>query len=251
MEQWQDQGIVIHARRHGENGAVVTLLTENYGRYSGYVRGATGKTMRGALELGNVVSAKWQSRVSDGLGGYTLELNENPSAHILHDPHKLLAIQAVCALCDAALPDREAHHGLFHGTLALFDAVKNQDIWLISYIYWEISYLKELGFSLDLSKCAGGGDQFDLKYVSPKTGRAVSGDAGEPYKEKLLALASFLAPNHTAEVKIDDEEIKKAFKMTNYFLEHWAFTHHSSGIPAPRLRFGEIFVKTEFSKSII
>ncbi len=240
MEQWQDQGIVIHARRHGENGAIVTLLTENYGRHSGYVRGATGKTMRGVIEVGNIVDVKWQSRVSDALGGFTLELAFNPTAHVMHDPLRLLGVQAVCSLCNAALPEREVHLGLFHGTQALFHTVKDEDIWLAAYIIWEIAFLKELGFSLDLSKCAGGGDDNDLAYVSPRTGRGVSLVAGEAYKNKLLPLASFLSPQGG---DLNDDEIIKAFTMTNYFLQHWAFAHHSSGIPAPRLRFGERFVK--------
>jgi DNA repair protein RecO (recombination protein O) len=238
MEQWQDQGIVLSVRRHGENGAVVALLSENYGRHAGYVRGAFSSKMRGTLEIGNRVDARWQSRVSDGLGGYVLELQHNYAARIMDDPIKLAALQSACALCDAALPEREAHVGLFYGSLALFDALES-DVWGAAYVMWEVAFLRELGFSLDLTKCAGGGEG-ELIYVSPKTGRAVSAEAGAPYKDKMLALPGFLAPQGG---EPDAQAVQVGLEMTGYFLEHWAFVHHSQGIPEARLRFAERFAR--------
>ena len=240
MEQWQDQGIVLSVRGHGENGAIVSLLTEVQGRHAGYVRGARGSKMRGSLEVGNIVDANWQSRTDDGLGTYTLELSKNTTAHFMQDPVRLSALQSACALCEAALPEREKHEGLFHGLQALF-ATLESDIWGAAYVMWEIAFLKELGFSLDLTQCAGGGDAATLEYVSPKTGRAVSKAEGAPYKEKLLPLADFLKPQGGAS---DDWNVYKGLQMSAHFLEHWVFNHHSRGIPAPRLLFAERFAKT-------
>jgi DNA repair protein RecO (recombination protein O) len=239
MERWQDQGIVLSVRPHGENGAVVSLLTENHGRHAGYVRGIHSSKGRGTLEPGNLVDVDWQSRVADQLGSYSLELSKNPAAHFISEPLKLGALQAACALCDAALPEREGHPGLFYGLQSLFDAL-GTDVWGPAYVMWEIAFLRELGFSLDLTKCAGGGDQMDLIYVSPKTGRAVSEAAGRIYKEKLLALPGFLAPQGGSG---DEDEIMTGLKLTSFFLEHWVFAHHHKGIPEPRLRFEARFAK--------
>lgn len=239
MERWQDQGIVLSVRPHGENGAVVSLLTENHGRHAGYVRGAHSSKGRGTLEPGNLVDVDWQSRVADQLGSYSLELSKNPTAHFISEPLKLSALQAACALCDSALPEREGHPGLFYGLQSLFDALAT-DIWGPAYVMWEIAFLRELGFSLDLTKCAGGGDRMDLMYVSPKTGRAVSEAAGRIYKEKLLGLPGFLSP---AGGSGDDDEVMAGLKLTSFFLEHWVFAHHTKGIPEPRLRFEARFAK--------
>ncbi len=240
MENWQDQGIVLSARSHGENGAIVSLLTLGQGRAAGYVRGAQGTKMRGTLEVGNVVDARWQSRTSDGLGSYTLELSKNHTAHFMQDPLKLSALQSACALCDAALPEGEAHQGLYQGLLALFDTL-DSEIWGAAYVMWEIAFLKELGFSLDLTTCASGNGDENLRYVSPKTGKAVSVSAGAPYKGKLLPLASFLRP-HGGESEAPD--IYNGLKMVAYFLEHWVFVHHSRGMPEMRLIFEQRFAKT-------
>ena len=103
---------------------------------------------------------------------------------------------------------------------------------------WEIALLRELGFGLDFSRCAGGGGPDTLCYISPKSGHAVSAEAGAPYQDKLLPLPSFLKP---ARDEITDAEILKGIEMTGYFLEHWAFVHHSKGVPEARQRFQERF----------
>lgn len=232
MESFQDQGIVLSVRPHGENGAVVALMTEGQGRCAGYVRGARSSKMRGTLEPGNVVDANWQSRVADGLGTFSLELSRSVSAHFMQDALKLGALQSSCALCDAALPEREVHAGLYHGLIALFGMLEG-DVWGPAYVMWEVAFLKELGFSLDLSRCAGGGDDQALAYVSPKTGRAVSYEAGAPYRDKLLPLPGFLKPGGGQEA----EDVLTGLRMTGYFLEHWVFNHHTHGVPDARVMF--------------
>ena len=239
MESWQDQGIVLNARKHGENGAIVSLLTLSQGRHAGYVRGAQSSKMRGTLEVGNLVDASWQSRTSDALGSFSLELSRNHAVHMMQDPLKLCALQSACALCDVALPEKEVHEGLFEGLLVLFETLQTE-VWAAAYVMWEIAFLKEMGFSLDLTQCAGNGEGA-LLYVSPKSGKAVSEEAGAPYKDKLLALPAFLRPGGG---DITDEDIFDGLKMIGYFLEHWVFVHHSHGVPEARLLFAERFAKT-------
>lgn len=187
------------------------------------------------IEPGSRVSIDWKSRIADNLGTVTLEQEAGLPHGILDDPLKLSALLSACALCDSALPEREGHAGLFHGFKTLIEMMDGE-VWGAAYVYWEIALLKELGFGLDLTRCAGGGDAKTLAYVSPKSGCAVSYAAGEPYKDKLLPLPSFLKPNGGP---LDAEEIQKGLRMTGYFLEHWVYTHHTKGVPEARLRFEE------------
>lgn len=240
MEQWRDQGFVLGVRPHGEGGAVVSLLTRHNGRHAGYMYGAQSAKKRAMIEPGSFVSIDWKSRIADNLGTVSLEQEAGLPAGILDDPLRLGALLSACALCDAALPEREGHEGLFNGFQTLIHILGDEDIWGAAYIYWEIALLKELGFGLDLTKCAGGGDSQTLAYVSPKSGRAVSYAAAEPYKDKLLELPSFLKPNGGP---LDSEEILKGLLMTGHFLEHWVFAHHTKGVPDPRLRFEARYAK--------
>lgn len=239
MEIWQDQGVILAVRPYGESGAIVSALTESHGRQSGFMRGATSRKNRGVLEIGNIADIRWQARTTDNLGSFSLELQDSPAALIMQDADKLAALQSACALCDQALPDREGHAGLFHGFKALLDALQGEH-WAPAYILWELSLLRELGFSLDLSACAGGGSDQDLAFVSPKTGRAVSAEKGAPYQDKLLDLPHFLRPAGF----LDEGDFERGLILTGYFLTYWVFAQHSRGVPDARLRFQERFVKT-------
>lgn len=245
MEQWQDESIILAARAHGESGAVVSLLTREHGRQAGYMRGASSSKNRGTLEVGNIVDANWRARTSDELGSLNLELSRSTAARIMKDPLKLAALQSACALCDQGLPEKDGHVGLYKGLIALFEILET-DIWAAGYIMWEIAFLKELGFSLDLTRCAGGGDNDKLAYVSPKTGCAVSLEAGEPYKDKLLPLPNFLKPIATLP---NESDVITGLTLTEYFLRHWAFAQHNRGLPEARerlgLRFSEQSAKTD------
>lgn len=234
MDNWRDHGIVLSARAHGENGAVVSLLTEEHGRHAGYVRGAGGTKLRGVVQPGNLVDVTWSSRVSDQLGFFALEPERAITGPLLGDPLRLAALISACSLTDAGLPEREGHAGLFHGLLALLDMLGG-DAWGPAYIMWEIAFMRELGFGLDLAKCAGGGDPATIAWVSPKTGRGVSEEQGLPYKDKLLPLPDFLKPGGSA---MDEAEVLKGMKMNAYFLEHWVFVH-GKAMPEARVRFQE------------
>ena len=239
MEQWRDQGFVLSVRPHGEGGAVVSMLTEHHGRHAGFMYGALSSKNRALLEPGTFVSTEWKSRNEGQLGTFSFEQQAGLPAGILEDRLKLSALLAACALCDETLPEREGHPGLYHGFHTLIHLM-SEDVWAAAYIFWEIALLKELGFGLDLTRCAGGGDPQTLAYVSPKSGRAVSYAVAEPYKDKLLELPDFLKPNGGP---LDEENVLKGLKMTGYFLEHWAFAHHSKGVPDARLRFESRYAK--------
>jgi len=243
VEQWTDQGIVLSARAHGEGGAVVALLTEGHGRHAGYVHGGASSSKRSMLQPGSQVKTMWSARISDSLGSFSVEPEVGLPPGVLDDSLKLSALQSACGLCDAALPEREGHAGLYHGFLALLDMLQT-DHWGAAYVMWEISLLRELGFHLELDKCAGGGEAQDLCYVSPKTGRAVSKAHGEIYKEKLLVLPHFLRPEPARDPDVEvggQDDIALGLKMTGYFLEHWVFNHHTKGVPEARVMLGQRF----------
>jgi DNA repair protein RecO (recombination protein O) len=236
MPEWRDSGIILSVRGHGETGGVVSILTRDHGRAAGYVYGATSARMRGVLEPGNFVSLHWQAKSQDQLGTFTLELEKSTAAEVMDSAIKLTAMQSACVLADKTLPEHEKHTGVYEGTKALMESFST-DIWAPTYIYWEIGLLRELGFGLDLSKCAATGDVDNLIYVSPKSGCAVSAAAGEIYKEKLLHLPPFLR----GEGGLKDADILDGLKLTGHFLLHRVFSQSNSNLPEPRLRLEEKF----------
>jgi len=222
MNHIEDQGIIISVRSHGENGAIIHVLSENHGKCGGYVNGAQSSArLRSILQQGNIVTFDWQSKSDGQLGRFDIELQQNITASILDDSRALTALKSACGLIDMFLPDRENHAGLFHGTMAFLNILKT-DQWPAIYITWEMAFLKELGYGIDISKCAVTGRTDHLTHVSPKSGRAVCADEAEPYKAKLLEIPQFLLGNGIA-----DTDIATGLKMTEYFLINRALQHSS------------------------
>ncbi len=241
---WTDDGIVLSARRHGESSAIVQLLTAARGRHAGLVRGSAGKRARGIYQPGNQVRAVWRARLSEHLGAYTCELATSRAAALLPDPARLAALSAACAVAEAALPERETHAPVYHGFIALLDAL-GEDTWPEVYVRWEIGLLAELGYGLVLDKCAATGRNDQLAWVSPKTGRAVSLSAGEPYRDRLLSLPGFLIDGAEA----SDADIAAGLKLTGHFLESHLFHPFGRQLPAARQRLADRFAKLSTGKA--
>lgn len=231
MLSWQDAGIVLSVRPHGENGGIASVLTETQGRVQGYVYGATSAKMRGVLETGTVVSVHWQAKNQDNLGRFTLEMEESHVGAVLGNAARLTALQAACALADKTLAEGEACTGVYAGLRALLDSF-DTDIWPAAYVVWEVGLLGALGFGLDLERCVATGTTEDLVYVSPRSGCAVSRAAGAVYKEKMLRLPAFLRGGGG----FDDADILDGLRMTGHFFLHRVFAPAHTGLPEPRLR---------------
>jgi len=235
---WQDSGIILSLRPHGENGGIVSLLTQSHGRAAGYVYGINSSRVRGMLEIGNLVSAQWSAKTHDQLGAYAMELDTSFAGNIIDSPVKLTALQSACALADKTLPEHETHPGVYEGMLALLNAF-GSEIWPAAYIYWEIALLRELGFGLDFSKCVATGATENLRYVSPKSGCAVSEEAAEPYKDVMLRLPPFLR----GEARLEPADVLDGLRLTGHFLLHRVFSQANSNLPEPRLRLEEKYAK--------
>lgn len=247
---WQDDGVVLSVRHHGESARIVTLLTESHGRHAGLLRGS-GTGRGGALQPGQLVRADWRARLSEQLGYYTLEALKHPAALMLDDPARLAALRAVCALIDAAVSEREPHPNLFAATRSLFALMAEMDApgdWGALYVRWEIGLLAEMGYGIDLDSCAATGATSDLTHVSPRTGRAVSAGAAAPYLDRLLALPGFLVPGRGAPSSAAAESsavdslqaVLDGLALTGHFLENRLFAQLHAPVPQARARLVEV-----------
>ncbi len=233
--EWSDTGIVLSARRHGENAAVVSLLTERHGRHAGLVHGARGRRARGLYQPGNTLTARWQARLAEHLGRYTCELVRARASLVLDDPPRLAALAAICALTEATLPERLPYPQVYGATGRLLDTLEASERWAEAVVHWELALLSELGFGLDLSACAASGSVEDLAYVSPRSGRAVSREAAAPYAEKLLPLPPFLLRPRGDDATAT--AVVAGLRLTGWFFEKHVFGGQGGRMPAARERF--------------
>ena len=241
---WTDDAIVLSARAHGESSLIVQLLTPDHGRHAGLVRGGASRKQRPVFQPGNSVRASWRARMAEHLGTLSVELQKSLAGHWIDDRLRLAGISAACAVAEAALPERAPSPVVYHGLAALLNALSHDD-WGAAYVAWEIGVLSELGFGLDLQRCAVTGQSNDLVWVSPKSGRAVSRSAGEAYADRLLRLPDFLngGLDRVAEgpegAGADWTDISDGLRLSGYFLERHVFGAQNRAIPAARERFAD------------
>jgi len=235
---WTDSAIVLHARPHGENNAVLEVFTREHGRHLGLVRGGRSRKIRPALQTGNLLKVEWRARLSDHLGFFTLELDRAYAAGALDDRLALSGLGSLSTLC-GLLAERDPHPALFDLGLLLLDHLDDAQFWPALMVRWEIRLLAELGFGLDLERCAATGTTEQLIYVSPKSGSAVSAEAGEPYKDKLLALPGFLRSGD--QVRAGKADIAAGFTLTGFFLERYLHAQRDAPLPAARQDFLRVF----------
>jgi DNA repair protein RecO (recombination protein O) len=237
---WSDEGIVLATRPHGETGLIAWLLTREHGRHAGFVPGGVSRRARPLWLPGNLLAVQWRARLADQLGNFSGELREAHAALALDDKAQLAGLATACAVLDGALPEREPHPAVFEGLRVLL-AARGHAGWPALYIRLELGLLQELGFGLDLGRCAVTGSREDLAYVSPRTGRAVSGAAAEPYRGKLLALPPFLVAGG---LPAGHDELMKGLELTGHFLERHVFWPQNKPLPAARSRFMETLALT-------
>jgi DNA repair protein RecO (recombination protein O) len=228
--EWTDEGIVLGVRRHGETSAIVELMTPDHGRHLGLVRGGASRRMRPYLQPGNGVRAVWRARLDEHLGNYTIEGTALRADRLMASAGASYAMQTLAALL-RLLPERDPHPALHDALAALVEAMVEPRGAAPAFVRFELQLLAELGFGIDLSACAATGADTELIYVSPKSGRAVSREAGEPWKEQLLALPAFLRGNGAA---VNGGDIAAGFALTEFFLVRRVFEPRGIELPAAR-----------------
>jgi DNA repair protein RecO (recombination protein O) len=240
--QWADIGVVLGTRRHGETSAVVELMTQEHGRHLGLVRGGSGTRHKPVLQVGNLVSAMWRARLDEHLGYYVIEGLDLRAASYLSMAHALYGLNHLAALC-RLLPERDPHQSVFDLLEHTVAHLRDPSLAAALVARFELQLLAELGFGLDLDSCAATGATAELVYVSPKSGRAVSREAGEPWRDKLLALPAFLgadAQGTQSEAQSgapSAAELRDGFALTGFFLARHVYEPRGEPLPESRHHF--------------
>jgi DNA repair protein RecO (recombination protein O) len=231
--QWTDEGIVLGVKRHGETSVILELMTQARGRHLGLVRGGVGTRLRGVLQPGNSLRATWRARLDEHLGNYAVEGINLRAAGFLTAAHAVHGVTHLAALC-RLLAEREPHGTIYAALEDILDHLDEPRLAAPAIARFELAFLAELGFGLDLESCAATGTTAELVYVSPRSGRAVSRAAGEAYHDRLMALPAFLRDDA---VPASPADLASAFALTGFFLDRHAFAPRGLTVPEARAQF--------------
>jgi DNA repair protein RecO (recombination protein O) len=232
--QWVDEAIVLGARKHGEASVVLELMTRDHGRHLGLVQGGRSKKLQAVIQPGNQVHVVWRARLDEHLGTFQVEAEVLHAARLMDSPLALYGLSTLASLL-RLLPERDPHSTLFETVSVLVEHLDDPHVAPALFVRFEVALLAELGFGLDLSRCAATGSTENLAYVSPRSGRAVCLSAGEPYRDRLLKLPGFLVGRSIAN-RPDPAEIRAGFALTDFFLRQHLFEPRGEAAPRERDR---------------
>ena len=243
--EWEAPAIVLDARPHGEGDAVATVMTEEHGLHRGLARGGTARARVAVWLPGNLVQVRWMARLADQLGSFTAELVHPGAALAMQDALTNAMLSAACAVAAGAMPEREPHPRVFKGLLRLIAGLPQGASMLSELVQWEAVLLADLGYGLDLTRCAVTGETAGLAFISPRTGRAVTAAGAGAWSGRLLRLPAFLAggnppgaagddPAGEASVPPTAADWRDGLALTGHFLARDAFGHHHRPLPAAR-----------------
>jgi len=239
--EWQDEALITGLKKHGESSVILEVMTMAHGRHLGLVKGGRSKRMHSVLQPGNQLDITWRARLDEHLGLYNVEGTVLRAARLMEKTQTLHALNLITGLL-RLMPERDPHPALYHAATRITE--EGHGALAAMLVRFEMNILAELGFGLDLSQCAATGSRDDLIYVSPKSGRAVSRDAGAPYRDRLLPLPAFLMTDDE-ESEPSTREICDGFKLAEYFLTRDLFAPRGLSMPAGHHAFVTEITKAE------
>lgn len=231
--EWRDEGIILGTRKHGESSVILEVMTRAHGRHLGMVRGGRSRKAQPVLQAGNRVDLIWRARLDEHLGMFQVEALELNAARLFESACAVYGLQTLAAHL-RLLPERDPHAALYDTLLVLIPNLPEPIAAGELVVRFELLILDELGFGLDLAACAATGRRDELVYVSPKSGRAVSREAGQPWHEKMLALPSFLLRG--SGLRADSSTMEQAFRLTDFFFARHVY--EPRGLQPPDARVG-------------
>ena len=234
--EWHDEGLVIGARRLGETSLILDVMTRRHGRAAGVVRGGRSRRMQPLLQTGNSVAVTWRARLEEQLGAFTVEATRLRAAELMASPSGLHGLNLVAALL-RLMAEREPHEALAERAEAVMAVLDDAARAPAALVRLELAVLAESGFGLDRASCAATGrpagqGEAALAYLSPRTGRAVSRGAGEPYRDRLYPLPPFLLDE--AEEIVEAGDALAGFAVTGHFLRRDLLTPRGLDMPPSR-----------------
>ncbi len=218
---WTEKAFVVSVAKFSEHALRVTVLAETHGLYTGILK--YGHRQRGIFDVGNHLLLTWTARLSEHIGTFRGELITPFAAYVMQDEKRLHGLALAATLTQHFIPERIPEQPVYLALQALLLALAHEQDWQRTQAKFELELLNATGYGLDLFECAATGASNNLLYVSPKSGRAVSAVAGEPYKDKLFRLPAFLVDDTATS---SSEEIADALALTAFFLDRAAIELH-------------------------
>jgi len=217
--KFTDDGIIISAKKHGENSIIIKILSQDHGICNIFVKNAINSKSYSKYQVGNLVFFDLYAKNNNSLAYAKIENLESFSSRYITNINKLNIINLFSLVIAKNFMDLDPNRDLFSSFLQFLRDLDQDNMNILSNIIkFELRLLEIFGYGLDLSCCAANGSSDNLYFISPKSGRAVSRDAGMPYENKLFKLTNYFKNNLTLNNKILRDDLLQSLDITKYFM---------------------------------
>lgn len=243
----KDEGYVLNAKKYSEKSLIVTLLTKNKGKITGFVSDGMNKKNSGIFQPSNKIFFEATARLEENMRRlFRIELIEPNAVMMMSDFNKLKLMTSVLPMMIRLLNEND-ETGLIYDIVSKFFRAKNVKDMLEFYARFEFYSLEYLGIGLSLDCCAVTGQTDGLMYISPKTGKAVCKEVGAPYADRLFLYPHFVVDKNKSP---SYAEIFNVLKMTEFFLKEHFFKFHNLMLPKTRADIWQYFEEFNNEKKV-
>ena len=221
--KWQDKGYLLSINKYNENSAIADFFTENNGKVSGVIFGATSKKIKNYLLIGNKFHLNFNFKQDSKLGYFKTEIDKATTPNYLENKKKLFCIIYTMNLIKTLTVDNETNKNIYQ-LLNNFFELLNKDNWLVFFIFWELNFYKTIGYDVDFKN-----------YV---TNTIIDGDEKFIVESTKKTIPNFLVNNDT-NIK-NENDIFSAFKIVGEFLDKSILKPNNISFPSSRIEFGKL-----------
>ena len=145
---WDDTGYLISKNRYSENSIIAEVFTENHGKVSGIIFGATSKKIRNYLQIGNKIHVNYSSKNVSRIGYFKIEIVRALTPLYFDHNQKLSCITSAMNLIKLLTAELQKNENIYN-LIDDFYVLLRKEEWIKNYIFWELELFKVLGFDLE------------------------------------------------------------------------------------------------------
>ena len=221
--KWQDKGYLLSINKYNENSAIADFFTENNGKVSGVIFGATSKKIKNYLLMGNKFHLNFNFKQDSKLGYFKIEIDKATTPNYLENKKKLFCIIYTMNLIKTLTVENETNINIYQ-LLNNFFELLNKDNWLVFFIFWELNFYKTIGYDIDFKN-----------YVK---NTFIDGDEKFIVESTKKTIPNFLV-NNDINTK-NENDIFSAFKIVGEFLDKSILKPNNISFPSSRIEFGKL-----------
>ncbi len=216
---WQDKGFLLSKNKYNENSVIAEFYTENFGKITGIIFGATSKKIKNYLLIGNKFHLNFTSNQNGKVGYFKVEIDKIYTPIYLDDQKKLYSIICAMNLVKILTMENQSNKNIYY-LIDNFFEILNKSNWILNFIFWELNFYKIIGYDINFAE-----------YV-----KNVEIEGGKKYivESNKKVIPSFLIDNT---ILPNNDEIISGYKIVGDFLDKTILKPNNISYPLTRSEF--------------